>query len=98
LAKILDIIPYKILPAEIGGQKNIAIFCKYLGEQHELTGISVKNNDISKAEHYELIRLFSTSRLRYLNPFYLKQIKKIIPCVSTPKTSGTSIIGTGMGM
>jgi len=62
----------------MGGQKNIAIFCKYLGEQNELTGVSVKENDAAHAVNYELISLFSNSRLRYLNPFYLKHIKKII--------------------
>jgi UDP-N-acetylglucosamine:LPS N-acetylglucosamine transferase len=78
LAKILDIVPYKILPAHMGGQKGIAIFLKYLGEQHELTTVSVMANEISLADTYELVSFFSDSRLRYLNPFYLKKIKKII--------------------
>ncbi len=62
----------------MGGQKGIAIFCKYLGEQHELTAVSVENNEISLAETYEMIPLFSSRRTRYLNPFYLSQIKKIV--------------------
>lgn len=78
LAKILDIIPYKILPAQMGGQKGIALFCKHLGEQNELTCVSVKSNEKSLAENYELISLFGDSRWRYINPFYLKKIKKII--------------------
>src|SRR5258706_10905822 len=61
----------------MGGQKGIAVFCKYLGEQHELTCVSVKENDTGLAENYELIPLFSNTRLRYLNPFYLSKIKKI---------------------
>jgi glycosyltransferase involved in cell wall biosynthesis len=78
LAKILDIIPYKILPAEMGGQKGIALFCKYLGEQNELTTISVKDNETRFAETYKMIPLFSEKRSRYLNLFYISSIKKII--------------------
>jgi glycosyltransferase involved in cell wall biosynthesis len=77
LANILDIVPYKILPAQMGGQKGIAIFCKYLGEKNELTIVSVKSNEKKLAENYELISVFSDSRLRYTNPFNLKKIKKI---------------------
>jgi len=78
LAKILDIIPYKILPAQMGGQKGIAFFCKYLGEQNELTAVSVDDNEINLAETYTMIPLFSFKRIRYLNPFYVFQIRKII--------------------
>jgi glycosyltransferase involved in cell wall biosynthesis len=77
LANILDIVPYKILPAQMGGQKGIAIFCKYLGEKNELTIASVKSNEKNLAENYELISVFSDSRLRYANPFNLKKIKRI---------------------
>jgi len=78
LAKILDIIPYKILPAYMGGQKGIAIFCKYLGEINELTAISVNDNDIKLAETYKMIPLFNKKRIRYVNPFYVLGVKKII--------------------
>ena len=71
-------IPYKILPAYMGGQKGIAIFCKYLGEQNELTAISVEDNDLSLAETYTMVPLFSKERKRYLNPFYVSGISKII--------------------
>ena len=77
LANILDIVPYKILPAQMGGQKGIAIFCKYLGEKNALTIVSVKANEKKLAENYKLISVFSDSRLRYANPFNLKKIKKI---------------------
>jgi polysaccharide biosynthesis protein PslH len=78
LAKILDIIPYKILPAHMGGQKGIALFCKYLGEENELTAVSVEDNDLRLAETYKMIPLFTKERRRYLNPFYVLQIRKII--------------------
>jgi hypothetical protein len=77
LANIIDIVPYKVLPAQMGGQKGIAIFCKYLGEKNQLTVVSVKSNEKKLAENYELILLFNDSRIRYANPSWAKKIKKI---------------------
>lgn len=62
----------------MGGQKGIAIFCKYIGEQNELTAVSVADNDLSLAETYTMVPLFSKKRNRYLNPFYVFSISKII--------------------
>ena len=62
----------------MGGQKGIALFCKYLGEQNELTAISVNDNNINLAETYTMIPLFSKKRSRYLNPFYVSKISKIV--------------------
>jgi hypothetical protein len=62
----------------MGGQKGIALFCKYLGMQNELTTVSVKSNDASLAENYTMIPLFTNQRIRYANPFYLSRIKKIV--------------------
>jgi len=78
LANIIDIVPYKVLPAQMGGQKGIAIFCKYLGEKNQLTVVSVKANEKKLAENYELIPLFNDSRIRYANLFWTKRIKKIV--------------------
>ena len=76
MAVILDIIPYKVLPAQMGGQKGIANFCEYLGAKHELYSITVKDNDPSLAHHYKLIPYFSNHKLRYANIFYLPFIIK----------------------
>lgn len=62
----------------MGGQKGIAIFCKYLGAQNKLTCASVKSNNKTLAENYELIDVFSNKKLRYANFFNLKKIKKIV--------------------
>lgn len=62
----------------MGGQKGIAIFCKYLGEQNELTAVSVEDNDLSLAETYTMLPVFSKERRRYLNPFYVFSISRII--------------------
>lgn len=71
MATILDIIPYKVLPAQMGGQKGIAYFCEYLGEQHELYAITVKSNNPSLAKSYKLIPHFTDKKFRYANIFYL---------------------------
>ncbi|MFT4153275.1 glycosyltransferase family 4 protein [Parafilimonas sp.] len=78
MAKILDIVSYKILPAQMGGQKGIAIFCKYLGGPNDLTVVSVEDNDVSLADTYTMVPLFSKEQRRYINPFYVLRIKKII--------------------
>jgi UDP-N-acetylglucosamine:LPS N-acetylglucosamine transferase len=62
----------------MGGQKGIAIFCKYLGEENDLTAVSVEDNEISLAETYTMIPLFSKKRTRYLNPFYVSKVRKVI--------------------
>jgi glycosyltransferase involved in cell wall biosynthesis len=38
----------------------------------------VGDNDISLAENYELVPLFTHKRIRYLNPFYVSRVKRII--------------------
>ena len=35
-ASIISIIPYKILPAQLGGEKGIALFNKYLANMFRL--------------------------------------------------------------
>ena len=62
----------------MGGQKGIALFCKYLGEQNELTAVSSEDNEVTLAETYTMIPLFSKNRSRYMNPFYIRQVSNII--------------------
>lgn len=76
--KILSLVPYKIFPAEVGGQKGIALFNEYLAKECELYCITVKSNDSSYAKGYSLFNKLSTHPLRYVNPFYFFTIKNII--------------------
>ncbi|MCC6447095.1 MAG: hypothetical protein IT215_00210, partial [Chitinophagaceae bacterium] len=41
---ILSLVPYKIFPAQMGGQKGIALFYKYLSQHVSLRVITTKNN------------------------------------------------------
>jgi glycosyltransferase involved in cell wall biosynthesis len=76
--RIVSIIPYKILPAKLGGEKGIALFNEYLAKEVPLTGITTKNNDPSFAKGYKLLNILSDSRIRYINIFLYFRIRKIL--------------------
>lgn len=76
--RILSIIPYKILPAKLGGEKGIAVFNEYLAQQAQLIGITTKNNDPKLAKGYTLLNILSNHRSRYINIFLFSKIKAII--------------------
>jgi glycosyltransferase involved in cell wall biosynthesis len=76
--RILSIIPYKILPAQLGGEKGIALFNKYLAEHVEITGIATKNNDPSFATNYKLLNILSNGKSKYANPFLYFKLRKAI--------------------
>jgi len=76
--RILSIIPYKILPANLGGEKGIAVFNEYLAKKVHLTGVTTKNNDPALAKGYTLLNILSDNRSRYGNVFLLNRIKTII--------------------
>jgi glycosyltransferase involved in cell wall biosynthesis len=78
MVKILSIVPYKIFPAKVGGQKGIALFNEYLAKEVELVCITVKSNDAAYANGYQILNLLSDSFLRYVNPFYIFPIRKLI--------------------
>lgn len=76
--KIVSIIPYKILPAKLGGEKGIALFYEYLGRLATVTGISTKNNETHYATNYRMLSILTNSRLRYINIFLYFRIRRII--------------------
>ncbi len=73
---ILALVPYKIFPAIMGGQKGIALFYKYLSTKCTLTCVTTKKNE--SHENYTLITSLSNSRFRYINPLFYFQYTKII--------------------
>ena len=76
--RILSIIPYKILPAKLGGEKGIAVFNEYLARRADLIGVTTANNDPSLAKGYRLLNFLSDNRSRYGNIFLSRKIKEII--------------------
>jgi len=76
--RVFSIIPYKILPARLGGEKGIAVFNEYVGALVPITAISTRNNDISAARNYIVLNKLSNSRIRYANIFLYFPISKLI--------------------
>jgi polysaccharide biosynthesis protein PslH len=76
--RILSIIPYKILPAKLGGEKGIAVFNEYLAKKVELTGVTTRNNDPLLAKGYTLLNFLSDNKSRYGNIFLFNNLKRLI--------------------
>ena len=76
--KIVSIVPYKILPAKLGGEKGIALFNEYVGERIPITAIGTRNNDPKYAKNYKLLNLLSNTRIRYANIFLYFKIRRLI--------------------
>jgi glycosyltransferase involved in cell wall biosynthesis len=75
---VVSLVPYQFLPAKVGGQRGIALFNKYFAKHVRLVCVTVKSNDASKAEGYEVRNELSVSPLRYINPFYFFKLKRIL--------------------
>lgn len=76
--RIISIVPYKILPAKLGGEKGIAVFNEYVGMETVITAVSTENNDISAARNYRMLPWLSNSRLRYINLLLYFRIRKLL--------------------
>lgn len=76
--KILSLVPYKILPPDMGGQKGIAFFNRYLSRHANLCCVTTKNNGPDINEEYPIKNILSNGSGRYFNPFYFFTICRII--------------------
>lgn len=75
--KVLSLVSYKFLPPDMGGQKGIAFFNRYLSNQVSLTCVTIKDNDAG-TEPYVVKNILSNSKLRYINPIYFFTLCRII--------------------
>lgn len=71
---ILALIPYKIFPAMMGGQKGIALFYKYLSIQSNLYAVTTEKNESS--EDYPVYNVLTNKSSRYINPRVYFVMKK----------------------
>lgn len=78
MIKVLTIVPYKIFPAKVGGQKGIALFNEYFSHECELLCITVKSNDPRYAKGYKVLNILPDAAFRYINPLLFFSIKKLI--------------------
>jgi hypothetical protein len=76
--KILSLVPYKFLPPDMGGQKGIAFFNRYLCKQADLCCVTIKANSQAAAEGYTIKNILSNSSVRYFNLFYFFTLRRII--------------------
>jgi glycosyltransferase involved in cell wall biosynthesis len=76
--KIVSIIPYKIFPAQLGGEKGIALFTEYLAKQISITAVTVKSNDPAYARGYTVLNILSNSKIRYVNLLLFFRLRKIL--------------------
>ena len=62
--RVLTLISYKFLPANLGGQKNIALFFKFFSSFIPTTCVTVKDNDISLVKEYEIMNIIQDGKMR----------------------------------
>lgn len=75
---VLSLVSYKFLPPDMGGQKGIAFFNRYLAKQLKLLCVTTLDNDNTEDEGYPVKKILSNSKLRYANPFYFFTLNRII--------------------
>jgi polysaccharide biosynthesis protein PslH len=75
--KIVALVPYKIYPSIFGGQKCIASRYEYLNEIVPVCIISIKGNETFNVKP-RLFRILSNSKFRYVNPFNVYKIYKLL--------------------
>jgi glycosyltransferase involved in cell wall biosynthesis len=76
--KVLSIVPYKIFPAKVGGQKGIALFNDYLSKICELECVTVKSNDPKYAIGYKVMNVLPGKACRYIDLFLFFTLQKLI--------------------
>ena len=75
---ILSLVPYKFLPPDMGGQKGIAFFNRYLCKQTNLCCVTIKANSQTSGEGYPIKNILSNSSARYFNLFFFFTLRRII--------------------
>ena len=76
--KILSLVSYKFLPPDMGGQKGIAFFNRYLARETDLCCVTVMDNKEISGEGYVIRNILSDHKFRYINPRYFFTLRRII--------------------
>ena len=75
---IASLVSYKFLPAQMGGQKCIALFNRYLSKTNNLVCVGVKENETTFEKEYPIHNILSNNKLRYINLFYFFTLRRFI--------------------
>jgi glycosyltransferase involved in cell wall biosynthesis len=78
MKRVLTIVPYPYLPFFSGGQKLIAHFTSYLGEQCILHVAGTTNNDRALVSNYTFHPVLKNSQLRYADVSAFFRLRRII--------------------
>jgi glycosyltransferase involved in cell wall biosynthesis len=78
MANILSLVWYKVLPAQFGGQKGIALFNHHVGKHHHIICLCSSNNEPTGNEGYVVINELPASKWQFADPFMVKKISSII--------------------
>lgn len=76
MLRILALVPYKVYPAVMGGQKGIALFYKYLSQYASLSVYTTRKNRVQDTTP-EVMNTISNSKWRYVNPFIYFTMNKL---------------------
>jgi polysaccharide biosynthesis protein PslH len=74
---VLSLTSYHFLPANMGGQKNIALHNAFLSKHVNLICVATVSNDVNEAP-YKVLNILKESRFRYVNIFLFFRLRKII--------------------
>lgn len=78
MIRCLSIVSYRFLPPETGGQRLIGLFHRYLAFHWEVTCVSTADNSVAAAEGYAVLPVLGKGAMRYINPFTLFRLRRII--------------------
>lgn len=73
---VLSVVWYKIRPSDFGGQKGIAIFSEYLGQQLPLRLLCAHSNSFEGTESYSATATLPVSKKQFADPRAWRQLSR----------------------
>lgn len=74
--KVASLVPYKIMPAHMGGQKGIYLFLKYVGSKVPVICYTSNDNEPGSNENFTTKKILGSGSSRYYNIFNFFKLKK----------------------
>lgn len=74
--KVASLVPYKIMPARMGGQKGIYLFLKFVSQKVPVVCYTSNDNEPGIAENFTVKKILGTGSSRYYNLFNFFKLKK----------------------
>lgn len=77
MANVLALVSFKIFPAEMGGQKGVAEFYRYLAPHHKIVmALSANNENVDTG--YATFPILHHNRRMFLNLFKIRSLERIV--------------------